>query len=180
MKFAKLNLITQEGLSLAHYQDGWSMEYGEGGSYNVEVLLNGKKVATVTEYGNGGPVDVTYLTNNHKEVDDAVLTYLKRTDEDYGPNSKYEWCRNIKNASDTEYACFVTSLTDIYNHRKKALSFYKKGYQTVAFADNGYQTNIVAFVSNDQKLALNFMKEKNPNAKKIYFITQDDLEQTII
>lgn len=180
MKFAKLGFTTQEGLSLAHYQDGWSMEYGEGGSYNVEVLLNGEKVATVTEYGNGGPVDVTYLTNNQKEVDDAVLTYLKRTDEDYGPNTKYEWCKNITKASDTEYACFVSSLTDIYNNRKKALNFYKKGYKLVGLADCGYQTTIVAFVFSDQNRASKFMAEKNPNAKNIYFITQDDLEQTII
>ena len=55
MKFANLGFKTKEGLSLAHYSDGWSMEYGEGGSYTVDVLLNGKIMARAFEEGNGGP-----------------------------------------------------------------------------------------------------------------------------
>lgn len=137
MKFAKLGFKTKEGLSLGHYQDGWSMEYGEGGSYHCELLYKNVVVAELFEEGNGGPLNIWFKdATKEQEVDDAILKFLKRTDEDYGPNSQYELCRNITKATDCEYSCLASALLDEYSKRKDVLKYIKKGYKYVAIVED--------------------------------------------
>ena len=67
MKFKKLGFSTQEGLSLSNFEDGWSMEWGEGGSYHCDLLFNGKVIAELTEEGNGGCLGI------YRKADSALV-----------------------------------------------------------------------------------------------------------
>ena len=185
MKFAKLGFQTKEGISLGHFQDGWSMEYGEGGSYHVEVLHNGKVVAEVFEEGNGGSAIVRYVDRNHKAIDKAVLDFLARTEEDYGPNTKYSFCKEAiekGKASDLEYTSMIQSLLDIYDYRKKAKNYFKKGYNLVLVAQNDHSTSVAASCDPRQDHLLNYAKKQGliePKTDITYLTPMDDLTKAI-
>ena len=183
MKFAKLGFKTKEGLSLAHFQDGWSMEYGKGGSYQVEILLNGKKVAVALEEGNGGSIDIDFVEGiNQEEVSNAVVNFLKRTNKDYGPNTMYEFCKNITTAGSCEYSSMINDLLDSYDYRKKAKSYFKKGYNLMIAIDNGYTNHYVASGNPSKENLLNYAKSKNlihKDSKLTYFEPTDDLTQDL-
>ena len=187
MKFANLGFKTKEGLSLAHYSDGWSMEYGEGGSYTVDVLLNGKIMARAFEEGNGGPLLVEYEVTDHKAVDRAVLDYLMRTDEDYSPNSKYEFVRKTietGEVSDSEYACFIQSLVLEFKNRKNYKNYFeKKGYKLVALIKkiNGLITYAMSPTDDEEDLTAYIKTIKGYNEKDVItFIRPDYLANSII
>ena len=182
MKFAKLGFKTQEGLSIAHFQDGWSMEYGEGGSYHCEVLFNGKIIAEAEEEGNGGPLNVRFKDVEHKDCDNAVLTFLKRVDKDYGPDSKYEWCRNITKTSESEYSSMIAYLLDVYKTRKDVTNYLKKGYRLVASIVNNFQTNVVATLNPDEERLMSYIKSQNyyTDESTITFYTKNSMLNSII
>lgn len=166
MKFAKLGFETKEGLSLAHFQDGWSMEYGEGGSYQCDLLYKGKKVCTLMEEGNGGPLNIYGEADNAtmKEVEKAIITYLARTNEDYGPNSKYDFCKEaVKNckATDCEYSTLANDLIDEYETRKKMAKWFKQGYKVVGKFDFGYGNTMVASGNDSRDNLLQYAKKNN-------------------
>jgi len=183
MKFAKLGFKTKEGISLAHFQDGWGMEYGEGGSYCVDILLNGKKVAQAMEYGNGGPINIYGLDkSNEKDLSTAVIAFLKRTNEDYGPNSQYDFCRNVTKAGDCEYSSMINDLLDIYDYRKKAKNYIKKGYNLVLVAQNDYATHVAASQNPSREHLLEYAKRQKLVGDKtnvIYITPTDDLNEDI-
>ena len=150
MKFAKLGFKTIEGLSLAHYSEGWSMEYGEGGSYHCELVYNGKVVAELFEEGNGGPLDYRFTDPAmEKEVGDAVLACLKRTDKDYGPNSQYDFCKNATEAGDCEYGTLVNVLIKENDKRKLAEKMLDKGWDWAGAFDLDYQVTVYGGGSQD-------------------------------
>jgi hypothetical protein len=182
MKFAKLGFKTQEGLSIAHFQDGWSMEYGKGGSYHCEVLFNGKIIAEAEEEGNGGPLNIWFKDVEHKDCDNAVLTFLKRVDKDYGPDSKYEWCRNITKASESEYSSMIAYLLDVYKTRKDVTNYLKKGYRLVASIVNNFQTNVVATLNPDEERLMSYIKSQNyyTDESTITFYTKNSMLNSII
>jgi hypothetical protein len=182
MKFAKLGFKTQEGLSLAHFQDGWSMEYGEGGSYHCEVLFNGKVIAEAEEEGNGGPLNIWFKDTNHEECDNAVLTFLKRVDKDYGPDSKYNLCKNITKASESEYSSMIAYLLDVYKTRKDVTNYLKKGYRLVASIVNNFQTNVVATLNPDEERLMSYIKSQNyyTDESTITFYTKNSMLNSII
>ena len=178
MKFAKLGFKTQEGLSLAHFQDGWSMEYGEGGSYHCEVLFNDKVIAEAEEEGNGGPLNIWFKDTNHEECDNAVLTFLKRVDKDYGPDSKYDLCKNITKASESEYSSMIAYLLDTYQERKDAKKYFKQGYVLVALVNTNYSQRIVATKKNNKDDLLEYIKQQNyykPNESEVNFYTEEEI-----
>lgn len=157
MKFAKLGFKTKEGLSLANFQDGWSMEWGEGGSYHCDLLYNGKKVCELCEEGNGGPIRTYNLTDRAtmKKVEKAILDYLVRTNEDYGPNTKYKFCLEaVENgkATDCEYSTLAEGLIDEYEKRKNFAKYIKKGYKLVGIFDLGWTNTIVATCGDENHL----------------------------
>lgn len=159
MKFKKLGFETQEGLSLSNYEDGWSMEYGSGGSYSVDITLQGKTVANVIEEGNGGPVIVNYKPNiNKKEIDNAILTFLKRKVEDYGADSKCDIFKNTVVATDTEYSAAVAELLSEHQVTKFCNKQFKAGYQLVIILSSGYQDKLIASKIDDEKQLLQYIK----------------------
>jgi hypothetical protein len=182
MKFAKLGFSTKEGLSLAHYQDGWSEEYGEGGSYDVELLYKGKKVAEIVEFGNGGPVAIYGLSVvDEKEVGDAILTFLRRTDEAYGPNSKFDFCKNATKSSDLEYAAIVQDLVNHYMRIKEAKSYFKKGYKMVCFVINELGDKVVASprINKEELYQYVVAKKYVQPESKILYLTETDLTKEL-
>lgn len=161
MKFKKLGFETVEGLSLANYEDGWSMEYGSGGSYTVDVLYNGKHFATVMEAGNGGCAMVEYTDRkNHQAGDDAVLAFLKRTNEHYGLNSEYDFCKNATSASDTEYSSLIEDLLTELQVIKFAKKQFKAGHVLVMVLANGYQNSFISSQIDDEQLLIDYAKSK--------------------
>ena len=176
MKFKKSTIKTAEGLSLANYSDGWSMEYGEGGSYTCDILVDGKKAATVIEEGNGGPVMVHYEGRDHSSVDDKVLAFLKRTNKDYGPDSKYDFCKNATKAGDTEYAMFVNDMLDVVEFSKHAKSAFKKGYKSIMEINVGCQCHTIKGGRYDDYEGLvSYAKKQGINADeadKIHFLVE--------
>lgn len=177
MKFKKSTIKTREGLSLANYSDGWSMEYGEGGSYSVDILLNGKKVANVIEEGNGGPVMIYYEAGaDRKELGDKVLTFLKRTNKHYRPDSAYDFCKNATSASDTEYATFVNDMLDVIEFNKRAKTAFKKGYKSVLEINTGYESHTIKGGKPfDYEGLVDYAKTRGirvDNAEKIHFLSE--------
>ena len=186
MKFAKLGFTAQEGLSLGHYSDGWSMEYGDGGQYNVEILLNGKVMAEATDEGYGGPLLLEYKVDDHKAIDKAVFDYLIRTDEDFGPDSQYDFIREAVKAGkvdDSDYACFIQSLVLEFKKRKTYKHYFKQEYPLVALIEkvNGF-VHYAAFPTDDEKGLLAFIKEQKEYNEKdvITFVRPEYLTKTII
>lgn len=166
MKFKKLGFETQEGLSLINYEDGWSMEYGSGGSYSVDITLNGIIVANVIEEGNGGPVIVKHKVKNVKEVDTAILTFLKRVVDEYGQNSAYDYCKNVMEASDLEYSSLINSLLAERNLVKFSTKRFKEGYQLImVLSDNTSDHLFASKVDNEQSM-IDYMKTQ-PNLNKL-------------
>ena len=146
MKFKKLGFSTKEGLSLANFEDGWSMEYGKGGSYHCDLLFNDKVVAELTEEGNGGCLGINRKATNTdlKLAEAAILACLKRLNKDYGPNSEYDFCKNATETSETEYASLAEMLLNEYEKRKDVAKNLKKGYKCVGVFDKGYCYTMVA------------------------------------
>jgi len=146
MKFKKLGFSTREGLSIANFEDGWSMEWGQGGSYHCDLLFKGKVIAELTEEGNGGCLGIYRKADKAlvKEAEDAILKCLKRCNENYGPDSKYDFCKNATEASDTEYASLVEDLLHEYNKRKDIAKSLKKGYTLVGVYETDYSYTIVS------------------------------------
>ena len=181
MKFAKLGFETKEGLSLAHFQDGWSMEYGEGGSYHCELLYKGKPVTELTEEGNGGPLNYWFKDKAvEKEVSDAVIAFLKRTEpEDYGPNSQYEWCRNITKAGDCEYSMVANALLDEYDRRKTVAKYLKKGYNVVMLVKvDDFNTRIVAGTKENPEEMKKYAEQKGIKGATTVYI-QSSLKEAL-
>jgi hypothetical protein len=173
-------------LSLGHYSDGWSMEYGDGGQYTVEILLNGKVMAEAADEGNGGPILLEYKVNDHKAIDKAVLDYLIRTDEDFGPNSQYDFIREtVKTGKvdDSDYACFIQSLVLEFKNRKTYKYYFKQDYKLVALIKkvNGL-IHYAASPTDDEKGLLVFIKkQKGYNEKDVItFVRPEYLTNTII
>ena len=140
MKFKKLGFSTQEGLTLANFEDGWSMEYGQGGSYHCELLYKGEVVAELMEEGNGGDLRVYRKQNSVlvKEAEEAILKCLKRCDKNYMPNSPYDFCKNATKTTCDEYASLAEMLLNEYDKRKEIAKSFKKGYTCVGIYDNDY------------------------------------------
>lgn len=184
MKFKKTNIKTKEGLSLAEYEDGWSMEYGKGGSYSVNIILNGKDVGSVFEEGNGGPVMVYYEHGtDRKELDDKVLAFLKRTNKSYGPDSEYDFCKNATKAGDMEYSAFVNDMVDVIEFNKHAKAAFKKGYKSIMEINIGCQCHTIKSGRYDDYEGLVAYAKKNgintDKADKIHFLVEGQ-EITVI
>lgn len=156
MKFKKLGFETKEGLSLANYEDGWSMEYGAGGSYTVDVMFNGKKVANVIEEGNGGPVMISYYTKDHKVEDKKVLECLSRIDDDFKDLDKVN---DYLKTNDVTYATLIEALLNRKTILKEVNKLFKKGYMLVACFDNGYQSRQVATIDTNEQALLDYAKK---------------------
>jgi hypothetical protein len=120
------------------------MEYGEGGSYHCELTYNGKKVAELYEEGNGGPLDYRFDDPAmEKEVGDAVLAFLKRTDKDYGPDSQYDFCKNATEASECEYGTLVNELINEKDRRKHAEKMLKRGFPMAGIFEDFANMNTI-------------------------------------
>ena len=160
MKFKKLGFTTLEGLSLANFEDGWSMEYGSGGSYTADVLLNGKRVATIEEAGDGGCANVHYVNKDHKAEDALVLAFLKRVDPHYGPDSEFDFYKNTTEASDSEYTSLVSCLLLEREAIKYAKKQFKAGYILVMVLTDGFQDSFIASRIDDEQRLTDYAKNK--------------------
>lgn len=156
MKFKKLGFETKEGLSLANYEDGWSMEYGAGGSYTVDVMLNGKKVANVIEEGNGGPVMIDFYNKDHKDEDKKVLECLSRIDDGFKDLDKMP---SYLKEEDVTYATLIEALLNRKAILKEVNKFFRQGYLVVASFDNGYQSRQVASKVLNEQALLDYAKK---------------------
>ena len=180
MKFKKLGFQTKEGLSLTDFQDGWSMEYGEGGSYHCNLTLNGKVVAEITEEGNGGPID--YRFNNdavENETLDLIKNFLGRVDQDYKD------VKNIKKGDSNDYlisgdclvSCAIEQMLHRYDKVKVAKSAFKKGYKMVGIIEQDYQWSHLCTCTDNKEAVLAKLKtfDSAKNAKQLYVISPNDL-----
>ena len=169
MKFKKLGFTTQEGLSISNFEDGWSMEWGEGGSYHCNLTLNGMPVMEIYNEGNGGCVDYRSLTSHtlDKQVGDAVLAFLRRTNKDYQPDSKYDFCKNATEAGECEYGSIVENLRTEYERRKCMATRFKQGYKYVAFYDKDWTYTYVG--GNSIPAIQEFAKSKKIEGKETIY-----------
>lgn len=180
MKFKNLGFSSKEGLSLANFQDFYSRDWGEGGGYTVDILLNGQKVAMAYEEGNGGELDVDYVENAPiEDFKNAVLTFLKRVDASYGPNTKFSWHKDQTKVGNMDISSAIENLLDLKEMRKnkQLMDFFAKGAKLVASIES--QDEIKAWVSgsfnDDKDVFENHLVSKYGNDKTIWIFSQSDL-----
>lgn len=174
MKFKKLGFETKEGLSLTNFQDGWSMEYGEGGSYTADVMYKGKKIANVIEEGFGGPIIITYAVKDHKDADKAILTFLNRTSEYY---KDLDNVKDYLKDNDVTYASMINSLLKRHDYVRIVKKQFKQGYKIVYLLDEGRQYRYFSSTKDENSL-LEQIKSKGyikPTTKCFLFKADEDL-----
>lgn len=178
MKFKKLGFETKEGLSIANYQDGWSMEYGEGGSYTCDITYNGVNVAHIIEEGNGGPIMIDYYTKNHKAEDNKVLECLSRLDDDFKDLDKMP---SYLKTNDVTYATLVNQLLAAQQKVKVANKMFKQGYVLVGIFDEGYQFSYIGNKVDNEQAILAHAKTQGlvKKSTKVSFFRASNVAQAI-
>ena len=166
-----LGIFTKEGIEIKNLQRFPSLEWGPTGGLQAEVCLNGKLIGTLYQAGDGGCANFTYNNSaDYAELAKAALAFLKRVDENYGPNSKYEWLKNKKtyqDIGDDDIEAVITDIEEYYDDVKQAAKSFRAGYKAVVVLKSDWQTDYLQYhvsdISNndvDQWLAKNDTKKK--------------------
>ena len=117
-----LGIKTQEGFEVRNLNRFPSLEWGEEGGLEADLYLNGVWAGTIFQAGEGGCASFTYanLGVEEKELAEKGLAFLKRCDESYGPNSKYEWLRDktVAKFDDDDIEAIVNTIEEYYDDVK--------------------------------------------------------------
>ena len=132
-----LGIMTLEGLSIKNLQRFPSMEWGPEGGMSADIYYKGVKVVEVFQEGNGGCASASITQAGEDilgEIRDAGLTFLRRVDKAYGPNTQYSWLKNktVKNFNDDDWEAVVNSLENRYEDVALAAKRFTQGYKAVA------------------------------------------------
>lgn len=140
-----LGIKTKEGLEVGNLQRFPSMEYGEDGGLQADVFLHGIKMLTVFQKGDGGCA-ITHLTESGSislgKLKEAGLNFLKRVDENYGPNTKYKWLqeKTIKTFDDDDWQAVVENIEERYDDLQAAKTRITGGASAVIVCKNDWET----------------------------------------
>lgn len=177
-----LGITTKEGFEVKNLQRFPSMEWGDEGGMQADVYFKGNHVMQVFQEGNGGCA-ITYPTEYFKThrfaVERECLKFLKRIDNDYGPDSPYEWLKNKKVAvcdiskpredliNDDDWEALVNNIEEYYDDVKSASNSFKAGFLAVACLKNNFETAFLQFrvadVTDDEVRV--FLKKKGLETK---------------
>lgn len=140
-----LNITTLEGLSVRNLQRFPSMEWGPEGGMQAELWYNNKCVMTVYQAGNGGCASSSWVVEGEKlrkAVAQACLTFLKRVDEGYKPDSQYEWLQDktADKLDDDDYEAVINNIEEYYDDVTAARKLFEKGCLTVFAVKMPYHT----------------------------------------
>lgn len=165
----RLGITTQEGFEVQNLQRFPSMEFGEEGGMQADVYFKGNHIMRVYQEGNGGCA-VTYRTDYYREhrftIERACLEFLQRVDENYGPDSSYEWLKNKKVAvsstskpredliNDDDWEALVYNIEEYYDDTEMAKKAFRRGAGTVialygALRTRYLQTSTIDFAQKD-------------------------------
>ena len=151
MKNVKMpGITTKEGFELRNLQRFPSMEFGDEGGLQVDIYYNKHKIMQVYQEGNGGPA-ITYTEQyylDHKtEIDLQCLRFLKRVDENYGPNSEFASLRNkrINNIDDDDWEALANNIEEYYDDVKAAAKSFRAGYKAVVALKCPWQTDYLQY-----------------------------------
>ena len=145
-----LKIKTLEGFSVKNLQRFPSMEWGDEGGLQANVLYNGKEVFQIYQEGNGGPA-ITYWTDYgksiEKEVRERAFEFLKRVDKDYQEGSEYQWlmAKEPKDINDDDFETMVVLIEEQYERVKFVKKSFKNGYKTVAILSNDCQVSYLQY-----------------------------------
>lgn len=149
----RLGITTIEGLEVRNLQRFPSMEWGDEGGLQAEVYLNNKLMGTLYQAGDGGCANFTYNSSeDYTELAKAALTFLKRVDKNYGPNSEYDWLKNKKTCrdiGDDDIEAVVTNIEEYYDDVKEAAKSFRAGYKTVVALKSVWQTDYLQYGSSN-------------------------------
>lgn len=175
-----LGIKTHEGFEVKNLQRFPSMEWGDEGGMKAEVFYIGKLAFTIYQEGNGGEA-ITYWTDygreHLEEIKTDTLEFLKRVDNDYGENGRFDWLKNktVKDINDDDFESLVNNLEKRYDDIKFAKKQFKKGYHSIAVLDSDYEVKYLSHIGImadsfvEQYLEQNNLKEQFRNFEIIKY-----------
>ena len=165
---------TQEGFELKNLQRFPSMEWGDEGGMKAHLYYQGSFIMEILQEGNGGCA-CCYTNDVYKahelEIKLQCLRFLKRVDDAYGPNSKYDWLKNktINKINDDDWEAVATNIENRFDDIKLAQKAFKQGYKAIALLRNDWQTATLNYkVENISREDVLKWLNKNPDVKKQY------------
>ena len=150
----RLGITTIEGFEVRDLQRFPSMEWGDEGGMKAVLYYKGNQIMQVLQEGNGGPA-ITYTSDYYREhkteIDLQCLRFLKRVDESYGPNSKYDWLRDKKvdQINDDDWEAVVNNIEEYYDDVKGAAKQFRAGYKAVVVLKTDCQTSYLSYRVSD-------------------------------
>ena len=179
-----LKITTKEGLSVRNLQRFPSLEFGSEGGLQAELWLDGNTyVGKLFQEGNGGMANFTWnanlITETREKIKQYVFDFLLRNDEDFGPNSKYEFMRDKTptKIDDDDIEMLITILEEEYDARRIVAKSLRNGYKSVARVNQGYQFRYVQYYVNDitKEEVSDFLKKNKITYETIDIYTSNDL-----
>lgn len=147
-----LGVITEEGIEIKELKRFPSMEWGEEGGLQAAIFLDGEFMGTLFQAGEGGcanfscPSAVAY-----QKIAEAGCAFLKRTNKDYGPETKYSWLKNktVANMNDDDFEAVVTTIEEEADKRAQATKGLAKGYKAVVAIEQEFQFSYLYYQCSD-------------------------------
>lgn len=157
MKNIKDCLITsKEGFSVENLQRFPSMEWGDEGGLQADLLYKGDKIMTVFNEGNGGCA-VCHTTELYStkmgEIKSAALDFLKRKDKNW---DKYDFLRDktYQDIDDDDFEGVVLLIEERFDDIKAVSKFFNEGFKSVGIAKNDLKTIYLRYrvedISNEE------------------------------
>lgn len=184
----RLGITTIEGFEVRDLQRFPSMEWGPEGGLQADLYYKGNKIMQVLQEGNGGPA-LTYTEDYYREhkteIDLQCLRFLKRIDENYGPNSEFASLRNKRtnNIDDDDWEAVVNNIEEYYDDVKQAGKSFRAGYKAVAALKAPWQTDYLQFYNpniTDEDVS-KWLEKNDPKGKYTHYrILKQVLELTTL
>jgi len=175
----KLKSKSIEGLEVKNYQTFPSMEWGEDGGLRADLYYKGKFLARVLQEGNGGSAIAYMQTKNEiewAEFKQACFDFLMRNDNNFGPNSQYDFMRDktAEKIDDDDLEMVINLLKERHDHIKESEKALKKNYGKIAVVDKGYQ---IQYYMCSMNMTDEFFKEKSKVKDPFKLYTLSELQQ---
>ena len=149
-----LKIKTKEGFEVKNLERFPSMEFGPEGGLKADLYYQGNHILNLYQAGNGGCAfahPTSYYKEHKLEINAQGLSFLKRVDEYYGPNSPYDFLKNKTAAdmSDDDWEGIINHIEEYYDDIVSAAKSFKEGYKAVVSMKSDYQTSYLAYHVSD-------------------------------
>ena len=133
----------------------------DGGGYQFNLYIDGKKALWVHNDGNGGCLDITPLDVNYPNQWSESKSY--KMFRDYLKTlPKYEMFGEL---FDMDEEIFLEELLNDYEYQKALTKSKKKGICFRLLSDG--KNDVRSFTTHDMDVALKYLNEKYPNQYEI-------------